>query len=371
MTYSIKKVTDVGGNPRFEDVDTNTTNPTFDALGIGQATIDDSAILELLSTTKGMLPTRMTSTQRDAISSPAEALELYDLTNHKKDFYNGTAWKAFVSSPASTFIPGCVMFATDSHEIDDDSNFFWDNTNKRLGIGTGSPDVRIEASGTTMGAAAVRTTGITVPGTFDLLRKNGTEASPTAVLNDDILSYILFRGYDTVGEVDEGVRFTVTATENWTSGSHGSKFEIGTATNGISTIYTRIIIDGEGNVGIGTPNPSNLLHVNGRARVDRIIFDRGGVQDPYIERGSAGVAKGISFYTGDIERMIIREGGNIGIGLVPTSSMSGLSIEAGMITIKERTTPTADTGYGKVYTKNDNKLYFQDGAGVEHEIAYV
>jgi hypothetical protein len=38
--------------------------------------------------------------------------------------------------------------------------------------------------------------------------------------------------------------------------------------------------------------------------------------------------------------------------------------------IKETSTPTADTNYGKVYTKNDNKLYFQDGAGSEHEIAY-
>jgi hypothetical protein len=43
----------------------------------------------------------------------------------------------------------------------------------------------------------------------------------------------------------------------------------------------------------------------------------------------------------------------------------------GVLGLKETTTPTADTNYGKVYTKNDNKLYFQDGAGVEHEIAFV
>jgi hypothetical protein len=28
-------------------------------------------------------------------------------------------------------------------------------------------------------------------------------------------------------------------------------------------------------------------------------------------------------------------------------------------------------GFGKVYTKVDHKLYFQDGAGIEHEIAFV
>jgi hypothetical protein len=43
----------------------------------------------------------------------------------------------------------------------------------------------------------------------------------------------------------------------------------------------------------------------------------------------------------------------------------------GVLGLKETETPTADTNYGKLYTKNDNKLYFQDGAGTEHEIAYV
>jgi len=63
--------------------------------------------------------------------------------------------------------------------------------------------------------------------------------------------------------------------------------------------------------------------------------------------------------------------GNVGIGLTPTANMVGLSIEAGCLTLKERATPTADTNYGKIYTKTDNKLYFQDGAGTEHEIAFV
>jgi len=41
------------------------------------------------------------------------------------------------------------------------------------------------------------------------------------------------------------------------------------------------------------------------------------------------------------------------------------------IELDEITTPTAVADHGKVYTKNDNKLYFQDGAGAEHEIAFV
>jgi len=43
----------------------------------------------------------------------------------------------------------------------------------------------------------------------------------------------------------------------------------------------------------------------------------------------------------------------------------------GVLMIKETSTPTADTNNGKVYCKSDNKLYFQDGAGTEHEVAFV
>jgi hypothetical protein len=41
----------------------------------------------------------------------------------------------------------------------------------------------------------------------------------------------------------------------------------------------------------------------------------------------------------------------------------------GALLLKETTTPTANADYGKVYCKSDNKLYFQDGAGSEHEVA--
>ena len=56
-----------------------------------------------------------------------------------------------------------------------------------------------------------------------------------------------------------------------------------------------------------------------------------------------------------------------GIG-VAASANAGLALEAGTLMIKETTTPTADSGYGKLYTKTDNNPYFQDGAGTEHQI---
>jgi hypothetical protein len=53
-----------------------------------------SALLTLTSTTRGFLPPRMTTTQRDAIGSPATGLVIYNTTTNVLNFYNGSAWGA-------------------------------------------------------------------------------------------------------------------------------------------------------------------------------------------------------------------------------------------------------------------------------------
>jgi len=55
-------------------------------------TTSASAQLEVVSTTKGFLPPRMTTTQKNAISSPASGLVVYDSTTNKLCCYNGTSW---------------------------------------------------------------------------------------------------------------------------------------------------------------------------------------------------------------------------------------------------------------------------------------
>jgi len=54
-----------------------------------------SAVLQADSTTQGFLPPRMTTTQRNAIASPAAGLVVYDNTDNKHYGYNGTTWNAF------------------------------------------------------------------------------------------------------------------------------------------------------------------------------------------------------------------------------------------------------------------------------------
>lgn len=51
-----------------------------------------SAILQADSTTQGFLPPRMTTTQKNAIASPAAGLMVYDTTLNVISYYNGTMW---------------------------------------------------------------------------------------------------------------------------------------------------------------------------------------------------------------------------------------------------------------------------------------
>jgi len=63
-------------------------------VGIGTATPAATALLDMTSTTKGFLPPRMTTTQRDAVSSPATGLFIYNTTSKEYNLFDGTLWRA-------------------------------------------------------------------------------------------------------------------------------------------------------------------------------------------------------------------------------------------------------------------------------------
>ena len=65
---------------------------SFAQVGIGTITPNSSAAFDVTSTTKGLLPPRMTTVQRDAIVSPTTGLQVYNTTTNTNDYYNGTAW---------------------------------------------------------------------------------------------------------------------------------------------------------------------------------------------------------------------------------------------------------------------------------------
>ena len=79
------------------------TATTYAQVGINIETPDPSAALDITSTTGGLLVPRMTTTQRDAISSPATGLMIYQ-TDGTVGFYyyNGSSW-AEVAATSKTY----------------------------------------------------------------------------------------------------------------------------------------------------------------------------------------------------------------------------------------------------------------------------
>jgi len=69
-------------------------------MGIGAALVT-SALLSMTSTTKGFLPPRMTTTQRDAIATPATGLVIYNTTTSALNVYTGAAWVALIQLDSS------------------------------------------------------------------------------------------------------------------------------------------------------------------------------------------------------------------------------------------------------------------------------
>ncbi|MHA8094441.1 beta strand repeat-containing protein [Aquirufa lenticrescens] len=66
-------------------------------VGTGTSTpTSSSAILEASSTTQGFLPPRLTTTQRDAITSPVAGLTIWNITNTQLEVYDGSYWKNMV-----------------------------------------------------------------------------------------------------------------------------------------------------------------------------------------------------------------------------------------------------------------------------------
>lgn len=83
------------------------TATTYAQTGIGTTIPDASAALDITSTTKGLLIPRMTAAQRDAISSPATGLMIYQ-TDGTVGFYyyNGSIWAEVGATTSATYSIG-------------------------------------------------------------------------------------------------------------------------------------------------------------------------------------------------------------------------------------------------------------------------
>ena len=142
-------------------------------VGIGTTSPDASALLELQSTNSGFLPPRMTTTQRDAIASPATGLYIWNTTIGRYEYNSGT--------PAS---PNWVGFLTGSTIPLNNQYIFVGNASN---YATGVP-LTGDATITNAGVLTIANNAIT---TTKILNDavDGTKINLSGNLNGDLMYY--------------------------------------------------------------------------------------------------------------------------------------------------------------------------------------
>ena len=115
------------------------TVTTYGQVGIGTTTPDASSILELNSTTQGMLTPRMTESERDLIATPATGLLIYQ-TNNTPGFYyyNSAAWVPFGGSDTDWTVVGNDMYSANSGNV---------------GVGNTAPSAKFHITGVASGGS--------------------------------------------------------------------------------------------------------------------------------------------------------------------------------------------------------------------------
>jgi|GEM_PF-4498740 len=223
-------------------------------VGIGTTTPDNSAILELLTTSKGLLIPRLTTAERDAITNPATSLLIYNTSNSQYEYNVGTpaspSWIALASSAGLSNVfgsgsDGQIAYWNSSTTLTGSNDLFWDYTNTRLGIGNNTPRERLDledAGG--YGALIIGNSSSSFTGT---IRWNGSD----------------FEGYDG----SQWLSFTASSTINGAGTSGQVTYWSGA---GLLSGNDDLFWDATNSIlGIGTNTPSSTvtLDVNGNVLI--------------------------------------------------------------------------------------------------------
>ena len=225
----------------------------------------------------------------------------------------GTNWVStsslgIVGSASAAGLSGQIQF-NDSGALGASSSLYWDNTNFRLGIGTSTPSQRLEVNG--------------------YIYSNRTAGDPGFWFNKG----------------DAGVVNTIWGAINTGVGTGSNRFSIGNnSTVGLTGFNEKFVILENGNVGIGTSTPTNLLELinnqdgqtrfyikNGSSTSNAITsisvnsdLGGGGIFAPSSVYGSSAnfTPGGMSLYAGST----LTGGLTIGAGSTSTSNMIRFSI---------------------------------------------
>jgi hypothetical protein len=191
-------------------------------IGIGTTNPHQSSILQLSSTTRGFLPPRMTTSQRNAIVNPLNGLTVYDTDSERMYVHTDGDWKSLLNNDywARSSTRNWVYNGSDS-----------------IGIGIASPTAKLHVNG--------------------MLR----------VSNDELF---LSNSDMTLNKTDGIIQFQAAGNSLGFIQISGNNLRLGTnSANDIGNVIfrlngsDRVFIDEAGRMGVGIASPTARLHVSG------------------------------------------------------------------------------------------------------------
>jgi len=103
LTDGLTNATAIGYNAQVSQSNSLVLGNSDVNVGIGTTSPNTSSLLDLTSNSKGLLIPRMTATERNAISSPATGLLVYDNSVNSFYFYNGGSWNQIGGTSANVW----------------------------------------------------------------------------------------------------------------------------------------------------------------------------------------------------------------------------------------------------------------------------
>lgn len=340
------------------------------AQGVGIGTSDfvptSDAVLELRSTTSGLLMPRMTQAQRNAIATPTEGVVIYQTDGTKGYyFYNGLAWIPQGTDNLGNHVAEQKLVMDDNIIANaSGSQGLRLNNDGNLGVGTADPAERLQVEGNiNLTNGATRTISVAnEPSTSTNVPAKALTFKAASAASDD-MGYPQ-RGGDLTLQAGNGFTSTVannhgghviirSGANHLNSATQKNGGDIIFQTGGVSGAITeQVRITDLGNVGIGlgVATPVAKLDVDGNVRLRgmsgvgsrAVVTNATGVlstQDISVNNwgisgntgltastSAIGVAAnnnffgtrtntGLVFATNNLERMRIAANGNIGIGI--------------------------------------------------------
>lgn len=170
----------------------------------------------------------------------------------------------------STFTSGSILYAGAAGLYSqNNSKFFWDNTNQGIFIGdnasaglflSSTGDFHARGSSGSGGIAKYRATSIGNQNYFVGDRANGNFAVPTALVSGDFIVSFLALGYHgTGGSGTHCSEMRFLANENWSAGTRGSRIDWYTIQNGSSSQDISLSLGADGLRGLLCYGPISTL----------------------------------------------------------------------------------------------------------------